>query len=267
VTDDCGRGGHPQEHPCVGGRRRRDRTVARLARNRREGCRAPGSVALGARARWGDRVGDRGLPGFSHHLEQALLAAGECVVRVEPKLMGASRRGEREPGKSDQIDARAIARAVLQEGIERFPVAFLDVCGGCRRQRGCGSPASRSNHVIAITRGRIDSQTRAYLARKEAERKSRIEANALPQAPPRTQVLSAAQRTIEINGPSARAVAGCWRAHSHIAPDPQRADACSSSPERARAEPGRWSLPCGRKQQCEIRVGDRPRVAETGHGS
>jgi transposase len=63
---------------------------------------------------------------FSHHLEQALLAAGERVVRVAPKLMGASRRGEREPGKSDQIDARAIARAVLRDGIERFPVAFLD---------------------------------------------------------------------------------------------------------------------------------------------
>jgi transposase len=40
--------------------------------------------------------------------------------------MGASRRGEREPGKSDPIDARAIARAVLREGIERFPTAFLD---------------------------------------------------------------------------------------------------------------------------------------------
>ena len=63
---------------------------------------------------------------FSHHLEQALLADGERVLRVAPKLMGASRRGEREPGKSDQIDARAIARAVLREGIERFPVAFLD---------------------------------------------------------------------------------------------------------------------------------------------
>jgi transposase len=63
---------------------------------------------------------------LSHHLEQALIAAGERVLRVAPKLMGASRRGEREPGKSDQIDARAIARAVLREGIERFPAAFLD---------------------------------------------------------------------------------------------------------------------------------------------
>src|ERR687886_2358781 len=35
-------------------------------------------------------------------------------------------QGERQPGKSDQIDARAIARAVLREGVDRFPAAFLD---------------------------------------------------------------------------------------------------------------------------------------------
>jgi transposase len=63
---------------------------------------------------------------LSHHLEHALVAAGERVLRVAPMLMGASRCGEREPGKSDLIDARAIARAVLRDGIERFPAAFLD---------------------------------------------------------------------------------------------------------------------------------------------
>jgi transposase len=62
----------------------------------------------------------------SHHLENALVTAGERVLRVPPKLMGASRRGEREAGKSDQIDARSVARAVLREGIDRFPGAFLD---------------------------------------------------------------------------------------------------------------------------------------------
>jgi transposase len=62
----------------------------------------------------------------SQRLERSLVSAGERVLRVAPKLMGASRRGEREPGKSDQIDARAIARAVLREGIEQFPTAFLD---------------------------------------------------------------------------------------------------------------------------------------------
>jgi transposase len=62
----------------------------------------------------------------SRRLEQALLAAGERVVRVPPHRMGASRKGEREPGKSDQIDALAIARAVVKDGIEKFGVAFLD---------------------------------------------------------------------------------------------------------------------------------------------
>src|ERR671923_2171908 len=62
----------------------------------------------------------------SRRLEQALLAAGERVVRVAPHRMGASRRGERQPGKSDQIDALAIARAVVKDGVEEFPVAYLD---------------------------------------------------------------------------------------------------------------------------------------------
>jgi transposase len=62
----------------------------------------------------------------SRRLEQALLAAGERVVRVAPHRMGASRKGEREPGKSDQIDALAIARAVVKDGVEKFPLAYLD---------------------------------------------------------------------------------------------------------------------------------------------
>jgi transposase len=63
---------------------------------------------------------------LSRRFEQALITAGERVVRVPPRMMGQARRGEREPGKSDQIDARAVARAVVREGVERFPTAFLD---------------------------------------------------------------------------------------------------------------------------------------------
>ena len=47
-------------------------------------------------------------------------------MRVAPNRMGASRRGERQPGKSDQIDSLAIARAVVKDGVESFPVAYLD---------------------------------------------------------------------------------------------------------------------------------------------
>jgi transposase len=58
--------------------------------------------------------------------ERFLVASGERVVRVAPKLMGATRKGQRTRGKSDPIDARAIARAALQEGPETLPAAHLD---------------------------------------------------------------------------------------------------------------------------------------------
>jgi transposase len=58
--------------------------------------------------------------------ERYLIAHGERVVRVPPKLMGQSRRAERSAGKSDEIDAAAIARAALREGPEGLPAAHLD---------------------------------------------------------------------------------------------------------------------------------------------
>jgi len=58
--------------------------------------------------------------------ERFLIAEGERVVRVPPKLMGESRKGERSRGKSDPIDALAIARAALKEGPETLPAAQLD---------------------------------------------------------------------------------------------------------------------------------------------
>ena len=62
----------------------------------------------------------------SGSLERFLIASGERVLRVPPKLMGQSRRGERSAGKSDPIDALAIARAALREGPETLPAAHLD---------------------------------------------------------------------------------------------------------------------------------------------
>jgi transposase len=62
----------------------------------------------------------------SRRLEEALLGDSERVVRVPPRFTGLGRREERRPGKSDAIDALAVARAVVREGPERFPAAFLD---------------------------------------------------------------------------------------------------------------------------------------------
>jgi transposase len=52
---------------------------------------------------------------LSGALERALLAAGESLVRVPPKLMAPQRRTGRARGKSDPIDALAVARAALRE--------------------------------------------------------------------------------------------------------------------------------------------------------
>ena len=62
----------------------------------------------------------------SGSLERFLVAHGERAVRVPPHLSGASRRGERVRGKPDPIDARAVARAALREGVETLPMAHLD---------------------------------------------------------------------------------------------------------------------------------------------
>ena len=62
----------------------------------------------------------------SGRLERGLVASGDRVVRVAPGLTETSRRAVREPGKIDPIDATAIARAALREGLDTLPVAFLD---------------------------------------------------------------------------------------------------------------------------------------------
>lgn len=61
---------------------------------------------------------------LSRRLERDLLAVGERVVRVPPKLMANVRAGARSFGKSDPIDALAVARAALRE--PDLPVAKLD---------------------------------------------------------------------------------------------------------------------------------------------
>src|SRR5215207_10538103 len=73
----------------------------------------------------------------SRRLEQALLAAGERVVTVAPHRMGASRKEERERGKSDEIDALAVARG--RQGRRRAVPGRLS-----ERERDGDPPAARS---------------------------------------------------------------------------------------------------------------------------
>src|SRR4051794_32057177 len=61
---------------------------------------------------------------LTRRLERDLLTAGRRVVRVPTRLMAGARRGAREPGKSDPIDAEAVALAALRH--PDLPVAVLD---------------------------------------------------------------------------------------------------------------------------------------------
>jgi transposase len=79
--------------------------------------------------RWGRRWPERtwaleDCRHLSRRFEADLLRAGEAVLRVPPKLMAGARRGARTRGKSDPIDALAVARAALRE--PDLPVAQLD---------------------------------------------------------------------------------------------------------------------------------------------
>jgi transposase len=54
-------------------------------------------------------------------LEASLLASGEPLVRVPPRLTAPHRRRGRVRGKSDRLDALAVARAALQEPLLERP--------------------------------------------------------------------------------------------------------------------------------------------------
>lgn len=60
---------------------------------------------------------------LSRRLERDLLTAGQTVLRVPPKLMAHIRDSARTYGKSDPIDALAVARAALRE--PNLPAARL----------------------------------------------------------------------------------------------------------------------------------------------
>lgn len=62
----------------------------------------------------------------SSRLEAALMAAGEHVIRVPAGKTMQARKVSREAGKSDPIDARAVALTVVRDGVESFPVAYTD---------------------------------------------------------------------------------------------------------------------------------------------
>ena len=83
-------------------------------------------AVCGARERFGVEVvwAIEDCRHLSARLERDLMAGGQKVVRVPPKMMAQTRASARTPGKSDPIDALAVARAFLRE--PDLPIASHD---------------------------------------------------------------------------------------------------------------------------------------------
>jgi len=116
---------HKHTHCCAAV----ETMTSRLLEGHQALARMPGFRAL---LEWARGIGDERVWAIedcrhvSGGLERFLIAAGERIVRLAPKLSVGTRRLERGRGQSDPIDALAIARAAIREGIDALPVAFLD---------------------------------------------------------------------------------------------------------------------------------------------
>jgi transposase len=137
---------HKQTHTGVGVDPLGVQIAQRMVAARRAGF---GQLLEWARALDSERV--RVIEDVRHvsgSLERFLIDRGETVVRLPPRLMANARQGVRERGKSDPIDALAIARAALREGVDTLPTAKL-------------AGAELEIRLLALHRERlVDSRTR-----------------------------------------------------------------------------------------------------------
>lgn len=78
--------------------------------------------AAGITRQWGIE----GAWGYGRGLAQHLVASGEAVYEVNPRWTALGRRSARKPGKTDRLDARAVALLVRQEGSTLPQVAAED---------------------------------------------------------------------------------------------------------------------------------------------
>jgi transposase len=114
---------HKRSHTCVAvndaGAKLAEKTVASTSAGHAQALRWA-LTRFGTDLSWG--VEDlRSMTGL---LERELLAAGQKVVRVPPHVMARNRGSARAWGKSDSLDALAVARAVLRE--PNLAAAFHD---------------------------------------------------------------------------------------------------------------------------------------------
>jgi transposase len=145
-----------------------DRIARRLRREERS-ARARVALELVASIRTVSRQADalqRELHSLIMSYRPALLSEQGLGVLTAATLIGRTAGAERFP--TDAHFARQAGVAPVSVSSGRKDRHRLD--------RGGDRQLNRALHVIAVTRARIDPQTRAYLERKRAEGKSRREA-------------------------------------------------------------------------------------------
>ncbi len=116
------------------------------------------SLALGGDRTWGVE----GSGNYGRGLAQKLVEAGDTVYEVNPRWTALRRRGARLQGKSDRLDAHAVAHFVRQEAprlprvLSDDPTSLLDLL-------------TRERTSIQTDAGRIRNQIHALLAQLDPE--------------------------------------------------------------------------------------------------
>jgi transposase len=165
-------------------------------------------------------------------LQRFLLSRGERMVPVPPKLMAGARRGARTRGKSDPIDARAVAQAALRHpdlpaahlaGVEREVRLLLDhredlVAERTRVQNRLRWNLHDLDPDLAIPRGGLDryvwlDRVRVHLQGVQASVQVRVALEQVEHVRELTRVAKALERElttlVRLLAPELLAIRGC----------------------------------------------------------
>jgi len=162
-------------------------------------------------SRWGPGAvrgwGIEGAWGLGRGLAQHLVAVGETVYEVNPRWTAAERRTARRPGKSDRLDALAVARLVWRESAERTlpavgredETAVLDLL--TEERESALAEATRLRNRLHRLLGDLDPEYRAVLPgrlglRSKAGLAAAERYEALPAATPLDHERAAAVRRL-----------------------------------------------------------------------
>ena len=153
--------------------------------------------SLGSPRQWGVE----GAWSYGRNLAQHLVAVGETVFDINPRWTAGGRRRARKPGKTDRLDARAVALLVRQEAPTLPEVhaeddtAVLDLL--TNEREGAVAEATRLRNQIHALLMQADPDYHSYLPNlKSRSALDALEAYALPGGSPLQAQRAAAVRRL-----------------------------------------------------------------------